>query len=162
MVRHDRDPIAGQAVAANFSAFTAVDLVGGDITLEETSQAKAGDAYKQLDILVNNAANFARKSVEDAAVSDWQRVLGVKATGTTLVARYVQPNLASYNSSKGAVCQGCFFTSASEREISQRGLTVAEWTAPVAPRHMLRRLAYYGASLITGESLMVGAGYVQW
>ena len=162
MVAHDRDPIAGQAVAANLSAFTAVDLVGGNITLEETGHAKAGDAYSQLDILVNNAANFGRKSVENAAVSDWQRVVGAKATRTALVARYAQPNFATYNFSKGAVCRGCIFTSASEREISLRGLTVAEWTAQVALRPMLRRLAYDGASFITGEPLMVGAGYVQW
>ena len=146
MVRHDRDPIAGQAVAANLSAFTAVEVVGGDITLEEIGRAKADDAYSQLDILVNNAANFARQSVEDAAVSDWQRVLGAKGTRTELVARCAQPNLATYNLSKGAVCRGCIFTSASERGISLRGLTVAEWTVQVALRPMLRRLAYDGAA----------------
>jgi NAD(P)-dependent dehydrogenase (short-subunit alcohol dehydrogenase family) len=102
----------------------------GDIS-NETDAARltqvALDTYGRLNILVNNAANFTQKSVEDATVADWEKVLKVNVIGTALVAKYAaramvaagaggsivnigsmsgivaQHNFATYNSSKGAV-----------------------------------------------------------
>ena len=75
--------------------------------------------------MVNNAADFTQKSVEDADIRDWQKVLGVNVIGTALVSKFAiphmkakggsivniasmsgiiaQPDFATYNSSKGAV-----------------------------------------------------------
>jgi NAD(P)-dependent dehydrogenase (short-subunit alcohol dehydrogenase family) len=102
----------------------------GDIS-NETDAARltqvALDSYGRLNILVNNAANFTQKSVEDATAADWENVLKVNVIGTALVAKYAaramvaagaggsivnigsmsgivaQHNFATYNSSKGAV-----------------------------------------------------------
>ena len=86
----------------------------------------AADRFGGIDIVVNNAANFTTKSVEDATAEDWQKVLGVNVIGTALVSKYAiphikkrgggsivnvssksgllaQPNFATYNSSKAAI-----------------------------------------------------------
>lgn len=175
------------------------------------------NSFGTIDILVNNAADFTTRSVEDAEVADWQKVLGVNVIGTALVSKYAiptmkakrhgaivnlasmsgiiaQPNFATYNSSKGAIitmtkcmaldlapfnvrvnsiCPGCILTSATEREWKRMGITQEEWTAQMAPMHMLNRvgdarevanailfLASDEASFITASHLMVDGGYV--
>ncbi|MBZ5593977.1 MAG: glucose 1-dehydrogenase [Acidobacteriia bacterium] len=88
--------------------------------------ATAVERFGGIDILVNNAADFTQKSIEQAEVSDWQKVLGVNVIGTALVSKYTiphmkargggsivniasmsgliaQPDFATYNASKGAV-----------------------------------------------------------
>lgn len=92
---------------------------------ERISRA-AVDAFGAIDILVNNAANFTTKSVEDATLADWQKVLGVNVIGTSMVSKYAIPHMkrrgrgsivnlssrsgivaqhdfATYNASKGAI-----------------------------------------------------------
>jgi NAD(P)-dependent dehydrogenase (short-subunit alcohol dehydrogenase family) len=89
------------------------------------SDTAAGN-FGGIDVLVNNAADFTQKSVEQAEISDWQKVLGVNVIGTALVSKHViphmkargggaivniasmsgviaQPDFATYNASKGAV-----------------------------------------------------------
>ena len=83
------------------------------------------ERFGAIDILVNNAADFTQKSVADAEIADWQKVLGVNVIGTALVSKHAiphmkakggsivniasmsgiiaQPDFATYNSSKGAV-----------------------------------------------------------
>lgn len=103
-------------------------LVAGNISREETGQAlaaKAMEAFGRLDIVVNNAADFTQKSVEQAEVADWEKVLQVNVVGTALVSKaairhmkanggsivniasmsaiIAQPNFATYNASKGAM-----------------------------------------------------------
>ena len=85
----------------------------------------ASERFGAIDILVNNAADFTQKSVEHAAIADWQKVLGVNVIGTALVSKHAiphmkarggsivniasmsaiiaQPDFATYNSSKGAM-----------------------------------------------------------
>ena len=88
--------------------------------------AVAVEHFGGVDILVNNAADFTQKSVEQAEVSDWQKVLGVNVIGTALVSKHAvphmkargggsivniasmsaviaQPDFATYNASKGAL-----------------------------------------------------------
>jgi dihydroanticapsin dehydrogenase len=107
----------------------AADLVTGDISREEDCKRISGGAiaaFGRIDILVNNAADFTQKSVEDATMEDWLKVLGVNVIGTAMVSKYAishmkkngkgsivniasmsgiiaQPNFATYNASKGAV-----------------------------------------------------------
>lgn len=91
-----------------------------------TISATAVEHFGGIDILVNNAADFTQMSIEQAEVSDWQKVLGVNVIGTALVSKYAiphiktrgggcivniasmsgviaQPDFATYNASKGAV-----------------------------------------------------------
>lgn len=105
------------------------ELVVADISSENSARtltAQTLDRFGRIDILVNNAADFTQKSVEDATLEDWQKVFAVNVFGTALVAKYAIPamkaqkrgsivniasmsgiiaqaNFATYNSSKGAV-----------------------------------------------------------
>ena len=104
-------------------------LVVADISQEDGARkiaASAADNFAGVDILVNNAADFTQKNVEQAEIADWQRVLGVNVIGTALVSKHAiphmkakgggsivniasmsgviaQPDFATYNASKGAV-----------------------------------------------------------
>ena len=100
----------------------------GDVSSESDAARLTETAlehFGRLDILVNNAADFTQKSVENASVADWEKVLRVNVIGTALVAKYAarammasggaivniasmsgivaQRDFATYNSSKGAV-----------------------------------------------------------
>lgn len=48
----------------------------------------AGERWSRLDILVNNAASFVHKRVEDATADDWKTVLGVNVIGTSFCCKY--------------------------------------------------------------------------
>jgi NAD(P)-dependent dehydrogenase (short-subunit alcohol dehydrogenase family) len=104
------------------------ELDVADISNEAQAKAisdHAIAAFGQLDILVNNAADFTQKNIEDATIEDWHRVFGVNVFGTAPVAKFAiphmkarrrgsivnvasmsgviaQPNFATYNASKGA------------------------------------------------------------
>jgi len=100
-----------------------------DISSEDGARSisdRAVEAFGQIDILVNNAADFTQKNIEDATVADWQRVLSVNLVGPALVSKFAvgpmkkrrrgsivnigsmsgviaQPDFATYNASKGGV-----------------------------------------------------------
>ncbi len=99
-----------------------------DISKDEDTRAITDTAMREfggIDILVNNAADFTTRGVQDATPAEWQRVLGVNVIGTAMVSKYAiqhmkqrggaivniasmsgiiaQPNFATYNSSKGAI-----------------------------------------------------------
>ena len=104
-------------------------LAVADISQEASARGISETAVKSfggIDILVNNAADFTQKSVEQAEVADWQKVLGVNVIGTALVSKHAiphmkargggsivnlasmsaviaQPEFATYNASKGAI-----------------------------------------------------------
>lgn len=62
-----------------------------DISREEGAKALADaalDHFSRIDILVNNAANFVHKRVEDATAEDWHAVLGVNVLGTSFCSKY--------------------------------------------------------------------------
>jgi NAD(P)-dependent dehydrogenase (short-subunit alcohol dehydrogenase family) len=107
------------------------DAVAVQADISKPEQAKsitdvALERFGGVDVVVNNAADFTTKSVEDATLEDWQRVLGVNVIGTAMVSKYAVPvmktrgggsivNIASmsgiiaqqefvtYNTSKGAI-----------------------------------------------------------
>lgn len=102
-----------------------------DISKEEDARRisqLAVERFGGVDILVNNAANFTTRGVEDATVEEWEKVLRVNVIGTALVSKYAIPeikkrgqgsivnvssksalmaqsNFATYNSSKAAILQ---------------------------------------------------------
>ena len=104
-------------------------LAVADISQEDGARKisdTAAGSFGGIDILVNNAADFTQKGIEQAEVSDWQKVLGVNVIGTALVSKYAIPHMkargggaivniasmsgviaqadfATYNASKGAV-----------------------------------------------------------
>lgn len=65
--------------------------LAGDVSREDGAHAiadKALEHFSRIDILVNNAANFVHKRVEDATAEDWQAVLGVNVIGTSLCSKH--------------------------------------------------------------------------
>jgi NAD(P)-dependent dehydrogenase (short-subunit alcohol dehydrogenase family) len=115
-----------QALAAELP-----DAVAVQADISKPEQAKsitdaAVEHFGGLDIVINNAADFTTKSVEDATLEDWQHVLGVNVIGTAMVSKYAvpeikkrgggaivniasmsgiiaQPEFVTYNTSKGAI-----------------------------------------------------------
>jgi NAD(P)-dependent dehydrogenase (short-subunit alcohol dehydrogenase family) len=103
--------------------------VQADISKPEQAKGitdAAVEHFGGVDILVNNAADFTTKNVEEATLEDWQHVLGVNVIGTAMVSKYAvpeikkrgggsivniasmsgviaQPNFVTYNTSKGAI-----------------------------------------------------------
>jgi len=51
----------------------------------------AGTLWKRIDILVNNAASFHHRSVEEATAADWETVLKVNVLGTSFCTKYALP-----------------------------------------------------------------------
>src|ERR1700736_4077411 len=103
-------------------------VVIGDIAREEVGRElaqRAVDKFGRIDVVVNNAADFTQKSVSDAEIADWRKVLDVNVIGTALVSKFAiphmqerggsivniasmsgviaQPNFVTYGASKGAV-----------------------------------------------------------
>lgn len=130
LILNDIHEPGGSATLSKVRAAGAeAELVVADISAESGAKSlseKALAAFGRIDVLVNNAADFTQKSVEDATLEDWRRVFGVNVFGTALVAKHAIPamkaqrggsivniasmsgiiaqaNFATYNSSKGAV-----------------------------------------------------------
>ncbi len=73
-----------------------VVFLAGDIARQETGQelaALAQATFGAIHVLVNNAADFTQKSLEDADLADWNRVLGVNVIGTAMVIKAALPGL---------------------------------------------------------------------
>lgn len=129
LLLNDRNQAAGQATLAKVKELGAeAVLVAADISQEGDARSISRTAVERfggIDILVNNAADFTQKNVEQAEVADWQKVLGVNVIGTALVSKHAiphmkarggsivniasmsaviaQPDFATYNASKGAI-----------------------------------------------------------
>lgn len=67
------------------------EALTGDVSTEEGASriiARAVELWKRLDILVNNAASFYRKRVEEATRADWDKVWSVNVLGTSFCSKY--------------------------------------------------------------------------
>lgn len=88
----DIDGKSARAVADAIRADGGVAFaLAGDVSREDVAQAISDQAlehFSRIDILVNNAANFVHKRVEDATAEDWQAVLGVNVIGTSLCSKH--------------------------------------------------------------------------
>jgi 3-oxoacyl-[acyl-carrier protein] reductase len=104
------------------------------------------DHFGRIDILVNNAGITQRITVEKTTLEDWNRILGVHATGTFLCSRTVIPimrqnsfgrivNVSSVSAKRGGgVFGGAHYSAAKAamlgfgkalaREVAQYGITV--------------------------------------
>jgi NAD(P)-dependent dehydrogenase (short-subunit alcohol dehydrogenase family) len=130
LVLNDIHAASGEATLrkvqdAGAQAVLAVADISQEQGARKISDTAAGN-FGGIDVLVNNAADFTQKSVEQAEISDWQKVLGVNVIGTALVSKHAiphmkargggaivniasmsgviaQPDFATYNASKGAV-----------------------------------------------------------
>lgn len=84
------ESLAGELRARGCTAIA----VPTDITSEESVDScvsSALGAFGQVDILVNNAAVFARGRAVQMAPSEWRRVIDTNLTGTFLLTRAVLP-----------------------------------------------------------------------
>lgn len=126
----DIDAAAANRVVAEIreSGGTAEAQVA-DVSREEDAQqmiARAVALWQGVDILVNNAASFHHRRIEDVTRADWERVLGVNVIGTAACSRHAveamktrgggaivhvasingliaMPDWMTYNASKAAV-----------------------------------------------------------
>jgi len=130
LVLNDISERAGQSTLKKIRDLGAQAILAvADISQEAGARsisAAAAQSFGGIDILINNAADFTQKNVEQAEVTDWLKVLGVNVIGTALVSKYAiphmrargggaivnmasmsgiiaQPDFATYNASKGAV-----------------------------------------------------------
>ena len=85
--------ISGPAAQATIRKVTDLGaeaaLAVADISQEAGARsisAVAIERFGAIDILVNNAADFTQKSVSDAEIADWQKVLAIQM----LLARYLR------------------------------------------------------------------------
>jgi NAD(P)-dependent dehydrogenase (short-subunit alcohol dehydrogenase family) len=122
---------AAQTVASIEAAGGLAASVLADVS-DEVAAARivrrAVELWGRLDILVNNAASFLHRRVEDATREDWEKVLGVNVMGTSFCSRHAvevmksngggaivnvasingliaMPDWVTYNASKAAVVQ---------------------------------------------------------
>jgi NAD(P)-dependent dehydrogenase (short-subunit alcohol dehydrogenase family) len=124
VVAEDIDPAVMSLENENVAA-----LVGNsaETATAERAVALATRRFGGLDLLVNNAAVFLRKPIEDTTDDEWDRVMGVNVRGTFVHCREAVPALAAragtivnvasisgtvgfsgqvaYTSSKGAIVQ---------------------------------------------------------
>jgi len=129
LVLVDMHASTGQATLDRVSSMGATGIfVQADISREEDARRiteRAIASFSGIDIVVNNAADFTQKGVEQADIADWQKVLGVNVIGTAMVSKFAIPfmkakggsivnmgsqsgvmaqaEFATYNASKGAV-----------------------------------------------------------
>lgn len=101
----DINSAGGEETVANICAKGGeARLVTADVSQEnEVKQAveETAKAYGRIDILVNNAAAFVYKRLDEATVEDWQRAFGVNVIGTALCTKYAAEHMKKAGS--GAV-----------------------------------------------------------
>ena len=88
----DIDSAGGEQTVSNIlSTGGEARFVLADISKDEDARRicdETAKAYGRIDILVNNAAAFVFKRLEEATVEDWQRALSVNIMGTALCTKY--------------------------------------------------------------------------
>jgi NAD(P)-dependent dehydrogenase (short-subunit alcohol dehydrogenase family) len=93
----DIDSAGGEQTVSNIrSKGGGARFVHADISKEEDAKRISEEtvkAFGRIDILVNNAAAFVFKGLEEATVEDWQRALSVNVIGTALCTKYATEHM---------------------------------------------------------------------
>ena len=88
----DIDSAGGEQTVTNIrSKGGEARFVHADISRDEDAKRISEEtvkAYGRVDILINNAAAFVYKSLEEATVEDWQRAFHVNVRGSALCTKY--------------------------------------------------------------------------
>src|SRR5262245_58343209 len=82
---------AAQTVASTESGGGRAAAVVADVSDEAAAARivrRAVELWGRVDILVNNAASFHHRRVEEATRADWEKVLGVNVMGTSFCAKH--------------------------------------------------------------------------
>jgi NAD(P)-dependent dehydrogenase (short-subunit alcohol dehydrogenase family) len=82
---------AARAVSEIEEAGGCAEAIAADISGEEGARtviARCRELWGGVDILVNNAAVFHYRRVEDATPADWDKVMAVNVVGTSLCSRF--------------------------------------------------------------------------
>jgi NAD(P)-dependent dehydrogenase (short-subunit alcohol dehydrogenase family) len=91
----DRNGQAADETAAHIQAEGGTAQgIRTNVAREEDAQklaARALDSWGRIDVLVNNAASFVKKRVEEATRDDWEEILGVNVMGTSFCTRFAVP-----------------------------------------------------------------------
>jgi NAD(P)-dependent dehydrogenase (short-subunit alcohol dehydrogenase family) len=66
--------------------------VANEVDAEKIAE-KALRLWNRIDVLVNNAASFVKKRVEEATKADWEQVLSVNVMGTSFCSKFVIPEM---------------------------------------------------------------------
>jgi NAD(P)-dependent dehydrogenase (short-subunit alcohol dehydrogenase family) len=173
--------------------FGVIDILvnnAADFTTLNVEDATVADWHRVLNVNVIGTAMVSKYAIPHIRKQGKGSIVHL-ASMSGIIA---QPNFVTYNTSKGAiltmtrcmaldlakdkirvnsVCPGCIYTTATEREWIRMGISKEEWSAQMAPAHMLNRvgearevanailfLASEEASFITAAHLMVDGGYV--
>jgi len=135
--------VAGEIDAAGGSALS----IATDISNEDSVKALGATLATEwgyLDIVVNNAASFARRLVTETSLESWNRVIGTNLTGTFLVTRETLPLMR--NAKGGTI----IFVSSTA---GKRGY--GEGSAYAASKHGLMGLAHSLLYEVRGENVRV-------
>jgi NAD(P)-dependent dehydrogenase (short-subunit alcohol dehydrogenase family) len=91
----DRNGDAAGETAALIRADGGIaESIQADVSRDEDAHRiadRALGAWKRIDVLVNNAASFVKKRVEEATREDWDQILGVNVMGTSFCSRHAIP-----------------------------------------------------------------------
>jgi NAD(P)-dependent dehydrogenase (short-subunit alcohol dehydrogenase family) len=92
----DNDWEAGKETAEEYGQRGRIEFIPVDVSSEQEVTelvAAVGRRFARIDILVNNAAISANRSLEYLTIEDWNRVIGVNLTGPFLCAKHAAPYL---------------------------------------------------------------------
>jgi len=82
--------VAGEIDAAGGSALSIPTDISSEASVKALASTLATE-WGYLDIVINNAASFARRLVSETPLDTWNRVIGTNLTGTFLVTREMLP-----------------------------------------------------------------------
>ncbi len=137
------DDTARNFVEQEYDVIAVQTDVANESSVQELMK-KCVSHYGRLNFLVNNAAEFLYKGVEEASTSDWQQILGVNVIGYSLCSKYAvphirknsggsiinissisalvsQPSFVTYSASKGAIIS---MTQCMARDLAKEGIRV--------------------------------------
>jgi NAD(P)-dependent dehydrogenase (short-subunit alcohol dehydrogenase family) len=96
------DKEAGEETEREYRAVGPVRFVPTDIADEPTVKRMVREViakFRQIDLVVNNAAISANRPMTSLSLRDWNRVIGVNLTGAFLCAKHTAVNLRKTNGS---------------------------------------------------------------